>query len=252
MKRLTANLAIALCAVASVSHINAVMAVPAGITVPSAAPCTGIDAGRFSLACQVPSGPNATADNDNPVRADSLIEFAVRYIGTPYGYGGTTERYFDCSGFTGFVFNRFGIAIPRTSRDQYTSGESVTEGEWMPGDLVFFGGRAQSSSVNHVGIVVGTLDNGSFDFIHASTSKGVIVSNSAEKYYAARYIGARRLFEPYQSRDVWELLTERFSINIERGEELHAIDGIIKPYQPSSKQEIKRLTKLKRRYSSRK
>ena len=53
-------------------------------------------------------------------------------------------------------------------------------------------------------------------------------------------------------RDVWELLTERFSINIERGEELHAIDGIIKPYQPSSKQEIKRLTKLKRRYSSRK
>ena len=84
------------------------------------------------------------------------------------------------------------------------------------------------------------------------STEGVIVSNSAEKYYAARYIGARRLFEPYQSRDVWELLTERFSINIERGEELHAIDGIIKPYQPSSKQEIKRLTKLKRRYSSRK
>ena len=75
MKRLTANLAIALCTVASVSHIDAVMAVPAGITVPSAAPCTGIDAGRFSMACQVPSGPNATADNDNPVRADSLIEF---------------------------------------------------------------------------------------------------------------------------------------------------------------------------------
>lgn len=141
---------------------------------------------------------SATIVADNPiVHPDSLVSYAREYIGTPYGYGQSNGKRFDCSGFTSFVFSHYGYTLARSSREQYLEGDSVERGQWQVGDLVFFAGRnGGQSRVGHVGIVIES--NGEqFDFIHASTSRGVIVSHSTERYYASRYIGARRVLAPY-------------------------------------------------------
>ena len=143
---------------------------------------------------------SATNPADAPaVHPDSLVQYARRYIGTPYGYGQSSGKRFDCSGFTSFVFSHYGYTLARSSREQYLEGDSVERGQWQVGDLVFFAGRnGGQSRVGHVGIVVES--NGEqFDFIHASTSRGVIVSHSTERYYASRYIGARRVLAPYET-----------------------------------------------------
>lgn len=143
---------------------------------------------------------SATIVADNPiVHPDSLVSYAREYIGTPYGYGQSNGKRFDCSGFTSFVFSHYGYTLARSSREQYLEGDSVKRGQWQVGDLVFFAGRnGGQSRVGHVGIVVES--NGEqFDFIHASTSRGVIVSHSTERYYASRYIGARRVLAPYET-----------------------------------------------------
>lgn len=143
---------------------------------------------------------SATIVADNPiVHPDSLVSYAREYIGTPYGYGQSNSKRFDCSEFTSFVFSHYGYTLARSSREQYLEGDSVERGQWQVGDLVFFAGRnGGQSRVGHVGIVVES--NGEqFDFIHASTSRGVIVSHSTERYYASRYIGARRVLAPYET-----------------------------------------------------
>lgn len=138
----------------------------------------------------------ATPDNAPTVHPDSLVQYARQYIGTPYGYGQSSGKRFDCSGFTSYVFRHYGIEIARSSRDQYLEGDSVKHGSWTTGDLVFFSGRSGGQTrVGHVGIVVDS-DGEQFDFIHASTSRGVIISRSTEQYYSSRYIGARRLLAP--------------------------------------------------------
>lgn len=137
---------------------------------------------------------DCSAATDNPaVHPDSLVQYARKYIGTPYGYGQSNGKRFDCSGFTSFVFRHYGYTLARSSREQYLEGENVEQGKWAVGDLVFFAGRGGGqSNVGHVGIVIES-DGKEFDFIHASTSRGVIVSHSTERYYATRYIGARRM-----------------------------------------------------------
>ncbi len=145
---------------------------------------------------------SATIVADNPiVHPDSLVSYAREYIGTPYGYGQSNGKRFDCSGFTSFVFSHYGYTLARSSRDQYLEGDSVSRGKWAVGDLVFFSGRSGGqTSVGHVGIVVSVDDEREqFDFIHASTSRGVIVSHSTERYYASRYIGARRVLTPFET-----------------------------------------------------
>lgn len=146
---------------------------------------------------------SATIVADNPiVHPDSLVSYAREYIGTPYGYGQSNGKRFDCSGFTSFVFSHYGYTLARSSREQYLEGDSVERGQWQVGDLVFFAGRnGGQSRVGHVGIVV-EISGEQFDFIHASTSRGVIVSHSTERYYASRYIGARRVLAPYETFEV--------------------------------------------------
>lgn len=183
---------------------------------------------------------------------DSLVAFAREYIGTPYGYGRSTGKRFDCSGFTVYVFDRFGYSLPRSSREQYLVGDEVASGEWRTGDLVFFSGRAGGTRhVGHVGIVVGVADDGrGFDFIHASTSRGVIVSRSSEPYYASRYVGAKRLLEPLPQYGIvhtpapltpYEKIVGRL--------ELHELPDVIKPFKPTAATGRHRRLKSKRKIS---
>ena len=127
--------------------------------------------------------------------ADLIIDYASKYIGTPYHYGGRTPKGFDCAGFARFVYLRYGYDLPGWCGAQARHGIEVRDTRTLQhGDLVFFGGRNQSKVIGHVGIVVeSNAETGVFRFIHSSTTAGVIISRSTEEYYKNRYITARRL-----------------------------------------------------------
>ncbi len=141
----------------------------------------GISAGQQ---LQIPVAPT---DPSLPSSPRDLRGIAERYLGVTYVYGGSSATGLDCSGFVGLVFQELGVKLPRTSREQFQSGTSVEKSDLTPGDLVFF--NTTGAGVSHVGIFLG---DGSF--IHAASNPGkVIESRLDERYYAQRYLGARRV-----------------------------------------------------------
>ncbi|MBF9236767.1 C40 family peptidase [Hymenobacter sp. BT683] len=121
----------------------------------------------------------------------SVIEAARSYQGTPYLYGGTTRLGLDCSGLLQLSFGEAGVRIPRSSNEQAVWGIPVRTTELQPGDLVFFGGSPGSRTITHVGMVT-VVDNEGVDFIHASTSLGVVENSLESDYYLSRFIRAVR------------------------------------------------------------
>lgn len=119
---------------------------------------------------------------------EDIIAEAYTYLGTPYRYGGSSHNGTDCSGFTMAVFGAFGVSLPHGATSQYYMCRGVSSAERAPGDLVFF--ATGGSGIGHVGIYLG-----GGQFIHASTSSGVIISSLYESYYARTYLYAARLIE---------------------------------------------------------
>jgi cell wall-associated NlpC family hydrolase len=117
--------------------------------------------------------------------AVTLTRNAMRFLGVPYAFGGTSANGFDCSGYVQHVYALLGLQIPRTADAQYDAGRSV-RGTIVPGDLVFF--QTYTAGPSHVGIYLGN-DR----FVHASSSRGVTVSSLHERYWSARYLGAKRI-----------------------------------------------------------
>jgi cell wall-associated NlpC family hydrolase len=117
-----------------------------------------------------------------------MIGTALSYRGTRYVYGGTTSRGgFDCSGFTRYIFSKYGISLPRTSVEQSRIGVPVSRGQLKPGDLLFF--STIRAGVSHVGIYAG---NGMM--VHAANPRrGVTTDSINSPYYAKRFVGARRV-----------------------------------------------------------
>ena len=121
------------------------------------------------------------------LREKMLME-VIKYLNTPYKYGGNTKDGMDCSAFTQILYRDvFNINLERSARLQYTQGSIVAESEELKvGDLVFFNTRKRVKP-GHVGIYIG--DN---LFAHASTKKGVTITALDYDYYSRVYMGARR------------------------------------------------------------
>lgn len=120
-------------------------------------------------------------------KASAVIATAKKYIGVPYLWAGSTPSGFDCSGFVQYVFKAHGISLNRTAATQYRHGTYVSKSNLQPGDLVFFQ-NTYKAGISHVGIYIGDGK-----FIHASSSKGVTISNLSSSYYVSHYYGARRI-----------------------------------------------------------
>jgi lipoprotein Spr len=115
-----------------------------------------------------------------------LNETVDGLVGTPYKWAGTSEKGFDCSGFTAYVFAKFNIDLPHSSKSQDQEGFWVQKSDLRAGDLVFF--NTDGKGISHVGIYLGDGE-----FIHSATDKGVMKSKLSESYYAKRYVSARRV-----------------------------------------------------------
>jgi hypothetical protein len=120
--------------------------------------------------------------------ADKLLDYAKSFLEVTYVYGGDSPRGFDCSGFTMYVFAKFGIRLPHQADLQKETGTEVqTMANLQPGDLVFFK-TEKSTTVNHVGIYLGNNQ-----FIHASSGYGAVrISPLDNGYYYTCYAGGRR------------------------------------------------------------
>jgi cell wall-associated NlpC family hydrolase len=112
---------------------------------------------------------------------------AHSYLGTPYVWGGTTRAGIDCSALMQNSYGENQVRLPRVSREQWKSGKKV-DGSLREGDLVFF--NTMGVGVSHVGLM---LDPKTRRFMHASSSRGVVIDDLGKKYYSERYLGARRV-----------------------------------------------------------
>ena len=131
------------------------------------------------------------APNGTPIlprsKVNDLIFTAKKYMGTPYLFGGSTPKAFDCSGYLQYIFRENGIIIPRTADEQYKLGLRTTSSrELVPGDLVFF--TTYEPGASHCGLYLG-----GGNFIHASSSRGVRVDNLSNTYWAPKFLGGKHI-----------------------------------------------------------
>ncbi|MBF6637535.1 endopeptidase [Rouxiella silvae] len=131
-----------------------------------------------------PSGRMA----NSAVVVAQLNDQLSQWHGTPYRYGGLSRGGIDCSGFVFRTFrDRFGVILPRSTAAQTEVGTKISRKELLPGDLVFF-----KTGAGENGLHVGIYDSGN-EFIHASTSRGVVRSSLDNVYWRKVYWQARRI-----------------------------------------------------------
>lgn len=117
--------------------------------------------------------------SDSGVSGADVVAYALKFLGTPYVWGGYSTSGFDCSGFTKYVYAHHDIYLPHSSRMQYGYGVAVSRSNLKQGDLLFF-----YSPISHVAIYIGDGK-----MVHAAgTGKGVRID-----YIYSSYVGARRL-----------------------------------------------------------
>jgi cell wall-associated NlpC family hydrolase len=130
--------------------------------------------------------------------ADDIQRYAKKFIGTRYRSGGKAAKGFDCSGFVGYVFTKFGMKLGACSTEMAHLGYDVTSKDALPGDLIFFRrGTSHKSGISHVGIVVESSEKG-LKFIHSASSKGVTISYLQDKYYSSHFVGVKRVIDSFK------------------------------------------------------
>ncbi len=120
--------------------------------------------------------------------ADEIIAYAKTWLGVPYIWAGNSKNGTDCSGLTYHVFRHFGISVPRSSSAYAGIGTKVSRSDIKKGDILMWD-TDRNGTIGHVGIYLG---DGMF--IHASSSKGKVVTRSLSSY-SEKYMGARRVIK---------------------------------------------------------
>ncbi|WP_396601934.1 C40 family peptidase [Algibacter sp. R77976] len=128
----------------------------------------------------------------NYSKADYIIDYAKQFKGVRYKWGGTTKSGMDCSGLIYESYKSNDIILPRISRDMAKKGHKIQLKKVSKGDLLFFKTGNRRNSINHVGLIV-DIKNNDIKFIHATTSKGVIISGLNETYWLKAFYEARRI-----------------------------------------------------------
>jgi cell wall-associated NlpC family hydrolase len=133
------------------------------------------------------------SNNSLKFEREQILSNAEKYIGTPYVFGGDSLDGFDCSGFTGYVYNNINMNVGRTSRDQFQSCKKINREDVQPGDLIFF--NSGKEEVTNVGIIVSTQGE-PLKMIPSSSSKGVVVSEvETSEYWMKKLTGFGTFFD---------------------------------------------------------
>lgn len=125
-------------------------------------------------------------------KVDHIIDFAKQFRGVRYKWGGTTKAGMDCSGLVYESFRNYEVYLPRISRDMAKKGHKVSLKKVKKGDLLFFKTGNRRNTINHVGLIV-EIKNNDIKFIHATSSKGVIISGLNETYWLKAFHEARSI-----------------------------------------------------------
>lgn len=121
-----------------------------------------------------------------------LYQFVYDWIGTPYRLGGDTKRGIDCSKFTYKLYSKvFNTIIGNNSRNIFSMVNPINKDELIEGDLVFF--KIGSRSITHVGVYMGNNK-----FAHASSSRGVMISDLDESYWKRYYYKGGRMLDSFR------------------------------------------------------
>lgn len=141
----------------------------------------------FIIGCASSKKGSSQLQNSQMVTAELQAQERV-WRGTPYRLGGNSRSGIDCSAFVQrTLYEKFAINMPRTTEAQMSAGVKIKKSQLKPGDLVFFKTNWGGSNL-HVGIY-----SGNNQFVHASTSKGVITSSLDNTYWKKHFYQARRL-----------------------------------------------------------
>ena len=141
-----------------------------------------------------------TVSTTSSKKGEEIVNYAKKFLGVPYVYGGASSKGFDCSGFTMYVYKKFGISMGHGAQMQSRLGKKVNadktsssslKNNLQPGDLVFFLDYETMDEIGHCGIYIGDGK-----FIHASSGSGYCVKINSllpGEYYNTRYCAARRV-----------------------------------------------------------
>lgn len=157
----------------------------------------GFENGWYDVTCEYGTEGYIRSDfldltaNDSSSSSSDIVAAAKQYLGTRYVYGGSSPGGFDCSGFTMYIYGKFGYSLPHSATSQWQSGLGTKI--WginalQAGDLVFFcdPSRSNGKACSHAGIYIG---NGQFIHSSSSSSGGVIISDLTSGYYNNYFVG---------------------------------------------------------------
>ncbi|MCK7590275.1 C40 family peptidase [Subsaxibacter sp. CAU 1640] len=161
-------------------------------TVSTKSPGAVIDNDTRRSTTEIPNISEPNSRNVNFKVAENIIDYAMKFEGVRYKYGGTDRKGMDCSGLVTTAFSSEGISLPRSSSQIALSGDWIDLKLVQPGDLMFFATNGKNRNITHVALVT-HVNDGQVEFIHSTTKAGVIVSSLADRYWYFAFVQARRV-----------------------------------------------------------